>query len=40
MRWRRIEPIKRSAKAFCQGEAGAMGLSVIPMARRRRFIRL
>ena len=26
---RRIEPINRSAKAFCQGEAGAIGLSLM-----------
>src|SRR6202140_4781762 len=30
---RRIDPISRSAKPFCQGEAGAIGLSRIPMAR-------
>ncbi len=36
----RTEPIKHSAKAFCQGEAGAMGLSLIPMARRRRITTL
>ena len=28
----RIDPINRSAKPFCQGEAGAVGLSRIPMA--------
>ena len=37
MKWsthsRRIDPISRSAKPFCQGDAGAMGLSRIPMAR-------
>ena len=33
---RRIEPINRSAKAFCQGEAGALVLSLMPMARNRR----
>src|SRR5664279_4528883 len=33
---RRIDPISRSAKLFCQGEAGAIGLSRIPMARSRR----
>src|SRR5664279_456414 len=29
---RRIDPINRSAKPFCQGEAGAVGLSRIPIA--------
>jgi 2-polyprenyl-6-methoxyphenol hydroxylase-like FAD-dependent oxidoreductase len=33
---RRIDPINRSAKPFCQGEAGAIGLSRMPMARSRR----
>jgi hypothetical protein len=33
---RRIDPINRSAKPFCQGEAGAVGLSRMPMARIRR----
>ena len=33
---RRIDPISRSAKPFCQGEAGAVGLSRMPMARNRR----
>src|SRR6266853_4606748 len=33
---RRIDPISRSAKLFCQGEAGAAGLSRMPMARSRR----
>src|SRR5215813_11429865 len=33
---RRIDPISRSAKPFCQGEAGAIGLSRMPMARSRR----
>jgi hypothetical protein len=33
---RRIVPINLSAKQFCHGEAGAMGLSRIPMARNRR----
>src|ERR1700719_3168124 len=28
----RIDPISRSAKPFCQGEAGAVGLSRMPMA--------
>ena len=41
MRWsthsRRIEPISRSAKQFCQGAPGAIGLSRIPMARNRRL---
>src|ERR1700738_2136784 len=32
---RRIDPISRSAKPFCQGEAGAVGLSRMPMARNR-----
>ena len=35
-RARRIDPISRSAKQFCQGEAGAIGLSRIPMAHSRR----
>jgi hypothetical protein len=30
---RRIDPISRSAKPFCQGEADAVGLSRMPMAR-------
>src|SRR3979411_384133 len=30
---RRIDPISRSATPFCQGEAGAGGLSRMPMAR-------
>ncbi len=33
---RRIDPISLSAKPFCQGEPGAMGLSRMPMARNRR----
>ena len=33
---RRIDSINRSAKPFCQGEAGAIGLSRIPMVRNRR----
>ena len=33
---RRIDPINLSAKAFCHGEAGAIGLSRMPMARIRR----
>ena len=33
---RRIEPINLSAKPFCQDEAGAMGLSQMPMARSLR----
>jgi hypothetical protein len=33
---RRIDPISRSAKPFCQGEAGAVGLSRMPMARNAR----
>jgi hypothetical protein len=33
---RRIDPISRSAKPFCQGEAGAIGLSRMPMAQIRR----
>src|SRR5262249_19640624 len=28
---RRIDPISHSAKPFCQGEAGAIGLSRMPM---------
>jgi len=32
---RRIDPISRSAKPFCQGEAGAVGLSRMPMERNR-----
>ena len=34
---RRIDPINRSAKPFCQGEAGAVGLSRMPIARNRRL---
>jgi hypothetical protein len=34
---RRIEPINRSAYAFCQGERGAMGRSRMPRPRRRRI---
>jgi hypothetical protein len=34
---RRIDPINRSAKPFCQGEAGAVGLSRMLMARNRRL---
>src|SRR6202008_3703935 len=37
---RRIDPISRSAKAFCQGDAGVMGLSRMPMARNRRMTTL
>jgi hypothetical protein len=33
---RRIDPISRSTTPFCQGEAGAIGLSRMPMARSRR----
>jgi hypothetical protein len=33
---RRIDPINRSAMPFCHGEAGAIGLSRMPMARSRR----
>src|SRR3979490_1359991 len=36
---RRIDPISRSAKPFCQGEAGAV-LSRMPMARNRRVTTL
>jgi hypothetical protein len=39
MKWstrRRIDSIKRSAKPFCQGEAGAVSLSRMLMARNRR----
>jgi len=32
---RRIDPISLSAKPFCQGERGAIGLSRMPMARNR-----
>jgi len=38
--FRRINPISRSAKPFCQGEAGAVGLSRMPMARNRRVTTL
>jgi hypothetical protein len=31
-----IDLINRSAKPFCQGEAGSTGLSRLPMARNRR----
>jgi hypothetical protein len=37
-RSRRIDPISRSTKPFCQGEAGAIGLSRMPMARNRRVL--
>src|ERR1700757_3533080 len=37
---RRIDPISRSATPFCQGEAGAIGLSRMPMARNRRVRRV
>ena len=37
---RRIDPISRSAKPFCHGEAGAVGLSRMPMARNRRVTTL
>src|SRR5665811_350497 len=37
---RRIDPISRSAKPFCQGEASAVGLSRMPMARIRRVTML
>jgi hypothetical protein len=33
---RRIVPISRSAKPFCHGEPAEIGLSRMPMARRRR----
>ena len=33
---RRIDPISRSTKPFCQGEAGAVGLSRMPMAQSAR----
>jgi len=33
---RRIVPISRSAKQFCHGEPAEIGLSRMPMARRRR----
>src|SRR6266571_9472267 len=32
---RRIEPISLSAKPFCQGKPGAIGLSRMPVARNR-----
>src|SRR5437667_11580663 len=39
IRWsthsRRIDPISLSAKPFCQGEPGAMGLSRMPIVRNR-----
>ena len=34
------DPISRSAKPFCQGEAGAVGLSRMPMERNRRLTTL
>jgi hypothetical protein len=38
MKWsthsRRIDPISRSAKPFCQGEAGAVGLSRMPYGQK------
>jgi hypothetical protein len=37
---RRIDPISRSAKPLCQGEAGAVGLSRMPMERNRRVTML
>jgi hypothetical protein len=37
---RRIDPISRSAKLFCQGEADAVGLSRMPMERNRRVTTL
>ena len=37
---RRIDPISRSAKPFWQGEAGAVGLSRMPMGRNRRVTTL
>ena len=37
---RRIDPINRSAKPFCQCETSAVGLSRIPMARIRRVTML
>src|SRR5476649_2497762 len=37
---RRIDPISRSAKPFYQGEAGAVGLSRMPMVRTRRVTML
>jgi hypothetical protein len=33
---RRIDPISLSAKPFCHGYPGAMGLSRMPKARNRR----
>ena len=35
---RRIDPINLSAKPFCQGEPGAMGLSRMPMVLSRRVV--
>src|SRR6476619_7661180 len=32
---RRMDPISRSAKPFCQGDRGAIGLSRMPIARIR-----
>src|SRR5436189_3220571 len=37
---RRIDPISLSAKPFCQGEPGAMGLSRLPMVRNRCYRRI
>jgi len=37
---RRIDPINRSAKLFCQGYAGAVGLARIPMVHNRRMTML
>jgi hypothetical protein len=37
---RRADPIRRSAKPFCQAEAGAEGLSRMSMARTRRMTTL
>ena len=32
---RRMDPIRRSAKPFCHGERGAIGLSRMPIAQTR-----
>jgi len=32
-----MEPISRSAKQFCHGDAAEIGLSRMPMARNRRL---
>ena len=37
---RRIDPIIRSAKPCCQGDADVMGLSLLPVAHSRRMMTL